>query len=196
MADQPYSMKLVQFHGDTLFAVERQDGVFVAIKPICDSIGLAWRKQQKRLTTDPILSEGITVAVMPTAGGAQETTLLRFELINGWLFTVDVSRVKEEARPILLTYQRECYPALFAHFYGKATGAPFGGAERPRTYLDWTVEERNSHNKTVELYCRSHGPAAAQWIMRQIGYPIVPPELTYLGRQLDLLDAIIDGPAQ
>jgi hypothetical protein len=30
----------VDFRNDTLFAVERDDGVFVALKPICDSLGI------------------------------------------------------------------------------------------------------------------------------------------------------------
>ena len=71
------------------------DGVFVALKPICDSMGLPWNRQRRRIQRDPILSEGGTMVVLPSPGGAQETLCLKLELINGWLFTIDESRVKE-----------------------------------------------------------------------------------------------------
>lgn len=32
----------VEFRGDTLFAVDDVDGVFVAVKPICDRLGMSW----------------------------------------------------------------------------------------------------------------------------------------------------------
>ena len=50
----------------------------------------------------------------------QETACLKLELINGWLFGVDESRVKdEEIRQRVLSYKRECYSVLFKHFYGR-----------------------------------------------------------------------------
>ena len=61
----------VDFRNDTLFAVERDDGVFVALKPICDSIGLSWKKQQERLKRDPILAEGATMVVLSSVDGLQ-----------------------------------------------------------------------------------------------------------------------------
>lgn len=69
--------------------MERDDGVYVALKPICDSLGLAWASQFQRVKDDPVLSEGITTIVIPSPGGAQETTCLKLELVNGWLFKVD-----------------------------------------------------------------------------------------------------------
>ena len=62
----------MEFRQDNLFAVERDDGVFVAMKPICDSLGLAWNKQLERLKRDTILAEGMTVMVVPSPGGAQQ----------------------------------------------------------------------------------------------------------------------------
>jgi hypothetical protein len=111
----------VDFRNDTLFAVERDDGVFVAVKPISDTLGLAWNKQLERLKRDPILTEGMTMTVLPSVGGPQETTLLKLEMVNGWLFGIDESRVKdEETRQRVLSYKRECYSVLFRHFYGQS----------------------------------------------------------------------------
>lgn len=70
--DKAARITTIDFHRDTLFAVEQQDGVSVAIKPICDTLGIAWNKQLERIKRDAILSEGMTIMVMPSPGGAQE----------------------------------------------------------------------------------------------------------------------------
>lgn len=110
----------INFHGDTLFTVESDGAIYVAIKPICEALGIAPQKQIERLRRDAILSEGTTIMVVPSAGGLQETALLRLELVNGFLFTIDDSRVTPEAREKVLNYKRECHRVLFEHFYGRA----------------------------------------------------------------------------
>lgn len=113
-------MITVEFRNDTIFAVERDDGIFVAVTPICNALGVSANKQRERIQNDPILSEGGTVTVLPSTGGMQETFCLRLDLINGWLFTIDDSRIKDHAvRQKVLTYKRECYQVLFRHFFGK-----------------------------------------------------------------------------
>lgn len=115
-------MILYPFHGDTLIAVEREDGVFIAVKPICDRLGIGWNKQLERMKRDPVLAEGMTMMGIPSAGGPQETTLLRLDLVNGWLFGIDANRVRPEAREAVLRYKRECYRALFEYFYRRTSG--------------------------------------------------------------------------
>ena len=39
-------------------------------------------------------------------------------MINGWLFTINLNKVSEEIRPVVLYYQKECYRALF-EFWNK-----------------------------------------------------------------------------
>ena len=36
--------------------------------------------------------------------------------VFGWLFSIDTSRVSEEARPSVIRYKQECYRALYEHF--------------------------------------------------------------------------------
>jgi hypothetical protein len=112
-------LTLVEFHGDSLLGVILEDGEYVAIKPMSDAMGLSWPSQWKRLQRDPILRESIVVMAMPWGTSAVETTFLRIDLVNGWLFGIDESRVKPEARETVLTYKRECYRVLYEHFHGK-----------------------------------------------------------------------------
>lgn len=162
----------VDFRQDTLFAVERDDGVFVAVKPICDALGLLWNKQLERIKRDPILSEGMTMTGIPSPGGVQETTLLRLELVNGWLFTIDEGRVRdEETRQKVLTYKRECYAVLFRHFYGKSQGAePVDPNEPPRV----TDEAEGPKVRMVTEARHTFGIPSACQLWFKLGLPVVP----------------------
>lgn len=158
----------VDFRQDTLFAIERDDGVFLAIKPICDALGLKWSGQHDRINRDPILSEGIRVMGMPTPGGTQETTCLRLDLVNGWLFTIDESRVKdEETRQKVLAYKRECHAVLFRHFYGKAEAPE---ALEPKPWAERPLEERRAELATAHSIGRYGNHALAWWYLAEVAH--------------------------
>jgi hypothetical protein len=175
----------VDFRGDSLFAVEREDGIFVALKPICDSIGLKWSGQHDRVNRDAVLSEGIRVIRIPSIGGRQEAICLRLDLVNGWLFTIDESRVKtEEIRERVLAYKRDCHRALFEHFFGRSL---------PRaTPEDLTVAQVRAIKR------RAHALIAAEY---QARFHAVTDELMdraltemRLGRTPDILRMVVAVP--
>jgi len=158
------SLTTIAFHGDTLFAIERDDGVFVAIKGICDRLGIDWEGQRQRLKRDTVLAECTCIMQVPSPGGPQETTLLRLDLVNGWLFGISENAVKSEARAAVLTYKRECYRVLFDHFYQQSRRgepAPAVEADGPavrdlptdtlRTYLRMVTEVRILRGKAAAL---------------------------------------------
>jgi hypothetical protein len=113
----------IKFRDDTIFAVKRADGVFIAVRPIAETMGLSWPAQLLRIKEDPVLSKGVATIAIPSPGGVQEMTCLRLELLNGWLFKIDPRRVKEEIRARLIEYQEECYEVLFRHFQPTAAAA-------------------------------------------------------------------------
>lgn len=158
----------VDFRNDTLFAVERDDGVYVAVKPISEKIGLAWQSQLQRLKDDPILSEGITTIVIPSPSGAQEMTCLRLELMNGWLFKIDSRRVKDdEVRQRVLEYQRDCYRVLFEHFHGQSNGV------QPGPNFEVREAEKHSLSKIKEVR-HIFGARAAGRLWFALGLDLVP----------------------
>jgi hypothetical protein len=116
----------VEFCGAELITVEDADGeILVAMKPICEALGLDWRAQQRLMNNDPILSEGKVVMTLPSAGGPQEMVCLPLDYLNGWLFKTNANRYSGERRERILTYQLECYRALFGYWL-------CGGAVNPR----------------------------------------------------------------
>lgn len=108
----------VPFHGDTITCIETPDGEFVAVKPICERLGLAWQTQHRKLTANP--RWGVTILMIPSAGGAQEMTCIPVTKVFGWLGTITANRVKPEVRPMLERYQAEADMVLDRHFRKRA----------------------------------------------------------------------------
>ncbi|WP_435638276.1 phage antirepressor N-terminal domain-containing protein, partial [Carnimonas bestiolae] len=108
---------IVSFHGHSLLTIQDGSDTRVAMRPICEGIGLAWNGQLERIKRHPVLSQGVRVIRTPSKGGDQQHTTLPLEMLNGWLFGIDANRVKPEIRDTLLMYQRECFKVLFEHFH-------------------------------------------------------------------------------
>ena len=106
----------VPFHGMSLSALRVNGAPYVAIRPICDALGLNWSSQRKRILRDPELKTRVVMMTTPSAGGAQKTLLLPLDCLNGWLFGVDVARVRAELRERMNWYRRECFDVLARHF--------------------------------------------------------------------------------
>lgn len=86
----------------------------VAVKPICEALGIAYQSQIERLKNDPILSSTITLSVTVGADGKdREMVTIPFKFVFGWLFRIDSRNVKEESRESVLKYQLHCYNALY-----------------------------------------------------------------------------------
>jgi len=159
-----FSLTTIDFHGDSLYAVEREDGIFVPPKPISDRLGLNWRSQLNRLRRDSILNEGVVIMTTAFAGSRQEMTLLRLDLMNGWLFGIDDSRVNPEYLERILTYKRECYRVLFQHFYKGKLDAP---AQRAAMTDDIKL-------RRINTAIRCFGGRAGAELWAEYGFELTP----------------------
>lgn len=106
----------IPFHGSVLVA-QRIDGEpAVAVKPICENIGIDFNSQLKRLKKAPWAA----VVMMTTVGADgknREMVGINRKTLIMWLATIDASRLKNEtAKNMVVTYQRECAEALDAYF--------------------------------------------------------------------------------
>lgn len=105
----------VPFHGDEILSVIEDGVMYVAVKPICDRLGLAWQPQHRKLSGDP-KRWGITILWIPSAGGEQETTCIPLTKFFAWLVTLHPNKVAPEVRPALELYQAEADDVLYRHF--------------------------------------------------------------------------------
>lgn len=161
----------VPFHDDTLWAGEEGGVVHVAVKAICDSLGVAWNAQFERIQRDAILSEGVRVIRIPSPGGAQETVCLPLPLLPGFLFGIDDRRVKDPAaREKVLAYKRECYEVLFRHFFAPAASPQPEPVPEPAPGDGPTVA-LNAKVAAVREYRSLFGPVRARALWRTLGLP-------------------------
>jgi hypothetical protein len=119
----PTSERFVDFYGDDLLAILVDDEPFIALKPICDYLGLAWNAQYERVQRDPVLSEVaqlVRITEVGKSGGRPEYLCLPLKYLNGWLFGISVSRVKESLRDRIMQYQRDCYDVLAQAFQNRS----------------------------------------------------------------------------
>ena len=135
------STQTISFNNQSLITVEQNGNYYVAMKPICENIGLAWEPQVLRIKRDEVLSQGMIVMIIPTNGGNQNMICLPIEYLNGWLFGIDINRCKPEIRDTLIKYKKECYQALHDYWFN-------GKAER-KTTVDDRTGLRNAVNMLV-----------------------------------------------
>ena len=89
----------------------------VAVRPICQALGISYQTQIDRLKNDPII--GSTVSLGVTVGSdkkEREMVTIPFHFVFGWLFRIDSRNVKPEAKEAVEKYQLECYMALYNYF--------------------------------------------------------------------------------
>ena len=144
MANQ-ISTQTISFNNQSLITVEQNGNHYVAMKPICENIGLAWGPQVLRIKRDEVLSQGMIVMIIPTNGGNQNMICLPIEYLNGWLFGIDINRCNPEIRDTLIKYKKECYQALHDYWFN-------GKAERKTT-----VDDRTGLRNAVNMLMSKKG---------------------------------------
>lgn len=83
-------------------------------------MSIDWESQRQRINRDYTLKEGTGVIPVPSASGIQNTICLPIEMINGFLFGIDDSRIKDPlVQANIRKYKRECYKVSYNHFHPK-----------------------------------------------------------------------------
>ncbi len=89
----------------------------VAVRPICEALGIDFSAQLQRLKRDEILSSVVvTITTTGSDGKRYEMVTIPFKYVFGWLFTIDTSKVREDAKDAVMNYKMQCYDALYNHF--------------------------------------------------------------------------------
>jgi hypothetical protein len=111
---------LTEVNGTEIQIVKTENGYFIPVRPICDALEIGESGQRQRIERDEILS---SCACVIHAVGAdkkdREMLCLPVKFIHGWLFSIDVSRINEDAKENVVKYKLECYDVLYEHFFGK-----------------------------------------------------------------------------
>ena len=136
------STKTVSFNNQSLITIEQNGVHYVAMKPICENIGIQWESQYNRIRRDDVLNSVIFIMNMTGSDSKNyQMICLPIEYLNGWLFGIDINRCKPEIRDTLIKYKKECYQALHDYWFN-------GKAER-KTTVDDRTGLRNAVNMLV-----------------------------------------------
>lgn len=107
-------------NGISLQVVADDREQLVAVKPVCEIIGVAYPPQFTKLKEHPIFGSTITLSVTVGSDGKErEMACIPLQFFPGWLFSINPDNVKEEARENLIKYQLECNKVLFDYFFSR-----------------------------------------------------------------------------
>lgn len=167
----PLEERSVDFYGDEVIAVLVEvDGieqVYVPIRPVCTYLGLSTDGQRQRIQRNRVLSKKARIVHIGSSkmGGSPDMICVPLDMLNGWLFGVDVNRVKESLQEKVLLYQEECYRILAEAFQLRTAMTP-----------------AQSASITVLEQLRDYGLALAQLATDQIE---MEKKMAHQGERLD-----------
>lgn len=111
----PNSLITVPFLGDNLFLVSLNDEPYTPMKPIVEGMGLAWQPQQRKLSQNAERL-GITIMVIPSGRGEQETVCMPVRKLPGWMMTIHPEKARPEIRQRVIEYQNKCDDVLWEYW--------------------------------------------------------------------------------
>lgn len=132
------------FMGTEITIVEHDNKPYVAVKAICDHIGLAWNAQFERLNRDEVLKSTIRVIrTVAEDSKDREMVCIPLNYLNGWLFGISLNRIRPELKNKLIQYKKECYEVLWDYW---ATGIARRDEIEERLYKLKSEEQESVRN--------------------------------------------------
>ncbi len=144
---------------------------YVPVRPICDALGIDSYAQIRRIQRDEILAP--TAATMAAVGAdekSREMVAIPLRYVFGWLFTIETNLVKEEVRPAVIAYKKECYDALYDHFKSYADYVEFRmrKIEEAENIVSATRLEFNTAKDKIkeanEIKAKAYGFSYQDWL--------------------------------
>lgn len=163
------TLATVDFHGQALTVITSGNERLVAMKPICDNIGLDWKGQYNRIQRDEVLNSTMVVTTTVAQDGKQrEVICLPLNMINGWLFGIDVARCRKEIQPALIQYKRECYAVLAAHWQKLEQPQPQAPSLNSRR---WLISYDHAGNERISEVPADAAVTTTAKLLASVGEP-------------------------
>lgn len=135
--------KYLEFNGKELYFTLRNGVWYVALKPICEALGVDWIAQFKRVKNDKILGPALSNQTMQVGGDqGRPWACLPEKFIYGWLFKI------QSDSPELAEFQWKCYEVLYDYFEGTLTRRQKTLSDRHEKYVKLEeIETKLSENE-------------------------------------------------
>jgi hypothetical protein len=110
----PMRAKPVDFYGEELIIAMSHEASYVALRPICDYLGMDWSAQYRRIQRDTVLLRHTRQIKMAGGDGKQYSMVcLQLEYLPGWLFGVTTGKLLPQLVEKLEHYREECFQVLW-----------------------------------------------------------------------------------
>ena len=131
--------RILNFNGIELTLVLANKDWWIAIKPVCEALGINYKAQHKAISEDEALSQLSSLQRTTGADGKNyEMFCIPEKFIYGWLFSI------KSSSPELKEYKIECYETLWNHFHGRFS------ALIEKIQIDEEIAEREKNLATNE----------------------------------------------
>jgi len=130
---------------DEVLAMRAEDGeIYVGLRSVCVSLGVAPTGQVRRIQADEVMAEGLReVRVRTATRGLQTMQGLRLDVVPYWLSGIEPRRTKPALRDRLVTYKRWVVRRVWEAFAAE-TGiaqSPAPAAAPPPPGQELTLEQ-------------------------------------------------------
>lgn len=178
--------EIVKVHDVDIECPFHDEQHFVAVRPICQALGIDPSPQIRDLKKDGIL--GSTVVNMLTTvaadGKQREMVCIPLKFVFGWLFTIDDDKVKPEARESLRKYKLLCYEALYERFMRPITNRQQVLLDKVKLQQEAKLLEDKLSNENPEFKRLQEIKAA----IARTGTAIKNMDAEFVNTQLELFD--------
>lgn len=107
----------LSFNGKTIYFTTKSGENWIAIKPICEALGVDYIRQFKNLKEDDFYNDALSKQTMrDTKNRRQKMASITEKYVYGW-----IASIRSESKQ-LQDYKRTCYELLYNHFHGVITG--------------------------------------------------------------------------
>lgn len=144
------SLKLCVGGVDLVAMIAERDGEdMVAVRPICEALGLSWPRQSRKLESN----QGLMCCLMAThdtLGREQQMLCIPIKYVAFWLCTINSNKVKEQHRSAVITFQKELQYVLHSYVRGDLTPDKMDMLLRAVEELKTKVIELASDNVNIK----------------------------------------------
>lgn len=139
--------QFLKFNGRNIYMLDVNGQYWVALKPICEAIGINWDRQRITLKEDTLLSQLLCEHTMVGADGRlRKMVALPEKYVYGWLFRINSNN------PQLEEYQYKCYELLYNYFHGTIVRRISALREKSDSELE--IEQLQAKLRASEEYQR------------------------------------------
>lgn len=145
----------IPFHGQTIQAAMIDGKPHVALKPVCENIGIAYNGQYERLQRQPWAVIRMT-RTTGADGKTYEMSMIDRRTFTMWLATIDTSRLKNDsARQLVTAYQNEAADVLDRYFNEDATSLMVKALTTPAAVAQLLTAYDSKVKENAELVARN-----------------------------------------